>query len=374
MRREVKRNSHSGLAVGMPIFAENSAVDNSISLNKYISDTGYCSRREADRLIEAGRVLLNDRPVHKGSRYKPGDQVEVDGSILKPAKKEKAVYIAFNKPVGITTTTDTDIRGNIISYINYPKRIFPIGRLDKDSDGLIFMTNDGDIVNKVLRAGNKHEKEYIVRVNKPIDPAFIHGMSTGVKLDRETTLPCKISAMGRQTFRIVLTQGLNRQIRRMCEHFDYKVESLTRTRIMNIKLDKLAPGKWRYLSEPEINQLMESISDSTGTEEGSWVNSTTAKSGVKKTAADKNAGTIKIVGEEKKSGNRKSSAQKATTQISSTQKSTQKTSTEKSSDEKTSVREKKTITLQKFEPPVFDQKEKKKNKSFKEFRKKGKGK
>lgn len=367
MRREVKRNSHSGLAVGMPIFAENTAVDNSISLNKYISDTGYCSRREADRLIEAGRVLLNDRPVHKGSRFKPGDQVEVDGSILKPAKKEKAVYIAFNKPVGITTTTDTDIRGNIISFINYPKRIFPIGRLDKDSDGLIFMTNDGDIVNKVLRAGNKHEKEYIVRVNKPIDPAFIHGMSSGVKLDRETTLPCKVSAMGRQTFRIVLTQGLNRQIRRMCEHFDYKVETLTRTRIMNIKLDKLAPGKWRYLSEPEIGQLMESISESTGTEEGSWVNPSNEKS--KRTAADKNSGTIKIVGEEKKSGGRKLSGQKPTAQKSSPQKS----SPQKSSEEKTQVREKKTITLQKFEPPALDQKEKKKNKSYKEFRKKGKG-
>jgi 23S rRNA pseudouridine2604 synthase len=371
----------------MPIFAENSAVDNSISLNKYISDTGYCSRREADRLIEAGRVLLNDRPVHKGSRFKPGDQVEVDGSILKPAKKEKAVYIAFNKPVGITTTTDTDIRGNIISYMNYPKRIFPIGRLDKDSDGLIFMTNDGDIVNKVLRAGNKHEKEYIVRVNKPVDPAFIHGMSTGVKLDRETTLPCKISAMGRQTFRIVLTQGLNRQIRRMCEHFDYKVESLTRTRIMNIKLDKLAPGRWRYLSEPEINQLMESISDSTGTEEGSFV--INLKSGASKKSAEKNSG-IFIDGEDKKSGNRRSS-KSSTTQESSSEKtsgrksshgkSAEKTASKKSSEGKTlgnnsaetkQPREKKTITLQKFDPDTIDQREKKKNKSYKEFRKKGK--
>lgn len=381
MRREVKRNSHSGLAVGMPIFAENTAVDNSISLNKYISDTGYCSRREADRLIEAGRVLLNDRPVHKGSRYKPGDQVEVDGSILKPAKKEKAVYIAFNKPVGITTTTDTDIRGNIISFINYPKRIFPIGRLDKDSDGLIFMTNDGDIVNKVLRAGNKHEKEYIVRVNKPIDPAFIHGMSTGVKLDRETTLPCKVSAMGRQTFRIVLTQGLNRQIRRMCEHFDYKVESLTRTRIMNIKLDKLAPGKWRYLSEPEIGQLMESISDSTGTEEGSLVLKT--KSGAGNRNADRSSG-IFIDGEEKKSGNRrsngnkKSSVQKSTSENAPLKKSSEGKISEgkpsgKTTSEEKSSRQKKTITLQKFDPETLDQKEKKKNKSYKEFRKKGKG-
>lgn len=247
-------------------------VDNSISVNKFISDTGYCSRREADRLIEAGRVLLNDKPAHKGSRYHPGDQVEVDGSILKPAKKEKAVYMAFNKPVGVTTTTETSVRGNIISYINYPKRIFPIGRLDKDSEGLIFLTNDGDIVNKVLRAGNRHEKEYIVRVNKPIDSAFIKGMSEGVRLDyKERTLPCKVLPMGRQTFRIILTQGLNRQIRRMCEHFGYNVESLQRTRIMNIKLDKLAIGKWRYLSEPEIAILKESIESSKGTEEASKV-------------------------------------------------------------------------------------------------------
>ncbi len=265
-------------------------MDNSISLNKFISDTGYCSRREADRLIEAGRVLLNDEIAHKGSRYKPGDQVEVDGSIVKPAKKEKAVYMAFNKPVGVTTTTDTNIRGNIISFLNYPKRIFPIGRLDKDSEGLIFLTNDGDIVNKVLRAGNKHEKEYIVRVNKPIDNAFIKGMSEGVKLDyKERTLPCKVFPMGRQTFRIILTQGLNRQIRRMCEHFDYSVESLQRIRIMNIKLDKLAPGKWRYLSEPEINQLKGSIETSTGTEEGSKVQYIPKKKTIKKATPEKPA-------------------------------------------------------------------------------------
>ncbi len=246
-------------------------MDNSISLNKYISDSGYCSRREADRLIEAGRVILNDETAHKGSRYNPGDVVEVDGSYIKEPKKDKLVYLAFNKPVGITTTTDTDIRGNIISYINYPKRIFPIGRLDKDSEGLIFLTNDGDIVNKVLRAGNLHEKEYVVRVNKPIDAAFVHNMSSGIPMLRTKTLPCKVFPIGRQTFRIILTQGLNRQIRRMCEHLGYTVTSLQRTRIMNIKLDKLAMGKWRYLSEPEIKQLKESIESSSGTKEASRV-------------------------------------------------------------------------------------------------------
>ena len=208
--------------------------DETTSLNKFISDTGYCSRREADKLIEAGRVLLNNRVARTASRYKPGDEVVVDGSILKPLKKEKLVYIAFNKPSGITTTSEEHVKGNIISYINFPKRIFPIGRLDKDSEGLIFLTNDGDIVNKILRAGNRHEKEYIVRVNKAIEPAFLHSMSNGVRLTDATTLPCKVQSVGRQTFRITLTQGLNRQIRRMCEALGYEVTALQRTRIMNV--------------------------------------------------------------------------------------------------------------------------------------------
>lgn len=233
-----------------------------ISLNKFISDSGYCSRREADKLIDAGRVELNGRLAKTGSRYKPGDEVVVDGSIIKPAKKEKLVYIAFNKPTGITTTSEAHVKGNIISYINFPKRIFPIGRLDKDSEGLIFLTNDGDIVNKILRAGNRHEKEYIVRVNKAVEPAFIHALSNGVKLSDATTLPCKVQTVGRQTFRITLTQGLNRQIRRMCEALDYEVTALQRVRIMNVRLDKLAIGKWRYLSQPEIDQIMESIAES----------------------------------------------------------------------------------------------------------------
>lgn len=241
-------------------------LDQSISLNKFISDTGYCSRREADHLITSGRVLLNDQPAQLGNRYKPGDVVEVDGSIITAAKKEKRVYLALNKPIGITTTTETHIKDNIISFVGHPKRIFPIGRLDKDSEGLIFLTNDGDIINKILRAGNNHEKEYIVRVNKPINSAFVKQMSSGVHILETTTLPCKVEMTGRQTFRITLTQGLNRQIRRMCEALGYAVTGLQRVRIMNVKLDKLAVGKWRYLSDAEVAVIRESVagSDSEG--------------------------------------------------------------------------------------------------------------
>lgn len=238
--------------------------DGSVSLNKFISDTGYCSRREADKLIEQGRVLLNNKKARLGNRYSPGDEVEVDGSLITEStvKKVKPVYLAFNKPVGITCTTDEKIAGNIISFINYPKRIFPIGRLDKDSEGLIFLTNDGDIVNKILRAGNEHEKEYIVRVNKTVTPYFTDKMSQGIPLLGTVTLPCRVSKMGPRVFRIILTQGLNRQIRRMCEYLEYKVTGLMRTRIMNITLDKIPLGKWRYLSEPEVEQLLSLVSTS----------------------------------------------------------------------------------------------------------------
>ena len=243
--------------------------DASISLNKFISDTGYCSRREADNLITKGRVLLNDQPAQLGNRYKPGDTVEVDGSIIttpsQSKKKEKLLYIAFNKPVGITTTTEEKIPGNIISFINHPKRIFPIGRLDKDSEGLILLTNDGDIVNKILRAGNNHEKEYIVRVSSPIDTHFIQRMSSGVRIKDGMTKPCVVKRLSTHNFKIVLTQGLNRQIRRMCEALGNKVQTLQRIRIMNIKLESLAPGKWRNLSEVELNQMMDMLSDSSKT-------------------------------------------------------------------------------------------------------------
>ena len=242
-------------------------MDSSISLNKFISDTGYCSRREADNLIKAGRVLINDEVAQMGNRYDVGDVVEVDGSIIKPPKKDKLVYIALHKPAGITTTSEAHIPGNIIAFVKHPKRIFPIGRLDKDSEGLIFLTNDGDIVNKILRAGNKHEKEYEVRVGKPVAEGFVAKMSSGVAILDTVTAPCKVQMTGRSTFKITLTQGLNRQIRRMCEALGYNVLTLKRTRIMNISLGNLPLGKWRNLSDAEIAELKASVaySDKTST-------------------------------------------------------------------------------------------------------------
>ncbi|RZS74733.1 23S rRNA pseudouridine(2604) synthase RluF [Pseudobacter ginsenosidimutans] len=242
-------------------------MDNSISLNKFISDTGYCSRREADNLIREGRVMLNDQVAVLGNRFSPGDVVEVDGSLITPDNKGKRVYLALNKPAGITSTTEENVKGNIISFVGYPKRIFPIGRLDKDSEGLIFLTNDGDIINKILRAGNSHEKEYIVRLNKAADPHFAQRMSNGLPIMGTTTLPCKVIMINRQTFRIILTQGLNRQIRRMCEYLGYSVTGLQRVRIMNISLGNLPLGKWRNLSDAEVNMLKEAVSHSTGTAE-----------------------------------------------------------------------------------------------------------
>ncbi|MGC4058492.1 MAG: 23S rRNA pseudouridine(2604) synthase RluF [Chitinophagaceae bacterium] len=244
-------------------------MDFSISLNKFISDTGYCSRREADKLIESGRVLLNGKPARLGNRYEEGDEIEVDGSLITAPKKDKLVYIALNKPAGITTTTEMHIPGNIISYVNHPKRIFPIGRLDKDSEGLIFLTNDGNIVNKILRAGNKHEKEYIVKLNKPAEQGFVARMSAGVPILDTVTAPCKVVMSGRQTFSITLVQGLNRQIRRMCEALGYSVVSLKRVRIMNIQLGTLATGKWRNLSDAEVSMLKSSVSGSDNTAKAS---------------------------------------------------------------------------------------------------------
>lgn len=233
-----------------------------ISLNKYISSTGYCSRREADVLISSGRVYLNDKVADVGNRYSPGDEVYVDGVRMKAPSKEKRIVMAFNKPEGITTTTDTNIRGNIIDYINYPKRIFPIGRLDKDSEGLIFLTNDGDIVNKILRAGNKHEKEYAVQVNKAIDIAFLRKMSGGVIVDGKQTLPCKLKQTGKQSFNIILVQGLNRQIRKMCETLGFNVTRLQRIRIMHVQIGDIRVGKWRLLSDPEMIALNSAIEGS----------------------------------------------------------------------------------------------------------------
>ena len=242
------------------------------SLNKYISSSGFCSRWEADKLIEQARVTINGELVVSAISVYPGDVVEIDGEPIHKSKK-RPIYIAFNKPVGVTSTTDVKDRSNIIYFINHPKRIFPIGRLDKDSDGLIFLTNDGDIVNKILRASNNHEKEYIVSVDKAVTPEFIKQMGSGVPILGTVTKKCYVRQEGTRRFRIMLTQGLNRQIRRMCEQLGYKVMSLTRVRIMNVQLGNLAVGKWRYLTLPEIDKLNEMVAESSKTE----VNKSTAK-------------------------------------------------------------------------------------------------
>ena len=236
-------------------------------LNKYISETGFCSRREADKLIEQGRVTLNGQKPEVGTKVLEGDEVLIDG---KPLNSRKApIYIAFNKPVGITCTTERHIKGNIIDYIKHAERIFPIGRLDKPSEGLIFLTSDGDIVNKILRAGNNHEKEYLVTVDKPISRDFIRKMANGVPILNTVTKTCKVNQENRQRFRITLTQGLNRQIRRMCEVLGYHVTRLKRVRIMNITLEGLNSGQWRYLTPLEIDQINSLVADSVKTEEAS---------------------------------------------------------------------------------------------------------
>ncbi|MFT3981250.1 MAG: 23S rRNA pseudouridine(2604) synthase RluF [Ferruginibacter sp.] len=238
-----------------------------ISLNKYISDSGFCSRREADRYIEECRVTINDQDAHKGNRVKEGDIVKIDGERI-GKKKVTAVYLALNKPKGITCTTDTKDKTNIIDFINYKSRIFPIGRLDKLSEGLIFLTNDGDIVNKILRAGNGHEKEYIVTVDQPINADFVSKMRSGVRILGTVTQKCFVKQEGENRFRIILTQGLNRQIRRMCEALGYKVTSLKRIRIMNINISGLPPGKWRYFTPAEIAAVNEMIKYSSKIGEG----------------------------------------------------------------------------------------------------------
>jgi 23S rRNA pseudouridine2604 synthase len=238
-----------------------------LRLNKFISEKGICSRREADRLIELGRVTVNGVRAQTGTKVGTEDEIRVDGKLL--IHREKTVYIALNKPVGITSTTERKISGNIVDFVNYPTRIFPIGRLDKDSQGLIFLTNDGDIVNKILRAGNNHEKEYIVTVDKPITHDFITSMANGVKILGTVTKKCFVKKEGKYVFRIILTQGLNRQIRRMCEALGYRVTKLQRIRIMNVELGPLPIGKWRYLTEEELTEINRLISASVKTEEAS---------------------------------------------------------------------------------------------------------
>lgn len=234
-----------------------------ISLNKYISETGFCSRRDADKFIDDGRVSINNKEAKKGNRVTENDVVFIDGEPLK--KKTPPVYIMLHKPKGITCTTDLKDKTNIIDFVNHKSRIFPIGRLDKLSEGLIFLTNDGDIVNKILRAGNGHEKEYVVTTDKPIAAGFINKMRNGIKILGIVTNKCFVKQEGESRFRIILTQGLNRQIRRMCAALGYKVTSLKRVRIMNITLNGLTPGKWRNFSAKEIAEINAMVSTSSKT-------------------------------------------------------------------------------------------------------------
>ena len=234
-------------------------------INKYLSEVGFCSRRVADRLIEEGKVSINGEITEIGSKVKEGDQVEVEGQKIINPTKQKNIYLAFNKPTGIVCTTDRRVEpNNIIDFIKYPKRIFPIGRLDKPSEGLIFLTNDGDIVNKILRSKNNHEKEYIVSVNRPINKDFIQSMSNGVEILDTITKNCFVKQLGQKKFKIILTQGLNRQIRRMCESLGYRVKSLKRVRIMNIKLD-VPTGKYREFTKEELIELNRLLENSAKT-------------------------------------------------------------------------------------------------------------
>jgi 23S rRNA pseudouridine2604 synthase len=242
-------------------------TNTSIRINKYISEKGLCSRREADELISQGRVTINGEKASIGSKVFPGDIVKLGGKPLKP--KDQPVYLAFNKPAGIVCTTDKKEKDNIVDFINYPRRIFPVGRLDKESEGLIFLTSDGDIVNKILRAGNNHEKEYVVTVDKPITEGFVDSMSKGVKILGTVTKKCKAAQLSKYVFRIILTEGMNRQIRRMCEVFGYEVVKLRRVRIMNVTLGSLPEGRWRHLTPSELKTINMLISNSVKTEEAS---------------------------------------------------------------------------------------------------------
>lgn len=241
----------------------------SVNLNKYISSSGVCSRREAEKYIKEGRITINGKPTQLGNRVGKNDVVKFDGRLVKP--KDVILYIALNKPVGIVSTTDEREPNNIIKHVNYPERLFPIGRLDKPSEGLIFLTNDGDIVNKILRAGNNHEKEYFVSVDKPITDEFIEKMRNGIPILGTVTKKCLVEKISAKIFKIVLTQGLNRQIRRMCEYLEYEVTKLKRTRIMNVNLGYLQAGDWRELTEEEMKEINAMISTSSKTQEASLV-------------------------------------------------------------------------------------------------------
>lgn len=255
-----------------------------IRLNKYISESGICSRREADRYIEQGNVFINGKRAKIGDKVSPGDQVKVNGQPIEPHEAEDFIFIALNKPVGIVSTTEHSERNNIVDFVNHSTRIFPIGRLDKDSQGLIFLTSNGDLVNKILRAGNKHEKEYLVTVNKPISDDFIAGLSAGVPMLGVVTKKTQVTRESPLVFRITLIQGLNRQIRRMCEHFNYEVTKLERIRIMNVSLKGLPMGDWRDLNDEELTILLKAVEKS----------SSEANVAPKKSKAPKNATTPKF--------------------------------------------------------------------------------
>ncbi|AFJ48738.1 23S rRNA pseudouridine(2604) synthase RluF [Shimwellia blattae] len=255
-------------------------------LNKYISESGICSRREADRYIEQGNVFINGKRATIGDQVAPGDTVKVNGRLIEPRDADDLVFIALNKPVGIVSTTESGEKDNIVDFVNHSQRIFPIGRLDKDSNGLIFLTNHGDLVNKILRAGNDHEKEYLVTVNKPVTDDFIRAMGAGVPILGTVTKKCRVEKAGPSSFRITLVQGLNRQIRRMCEYFGFEVTRLERTRIMNVSLNGIPPGEWRDLTPDELSDIFKRIENSSS--------ESRAKSRPKakpKTAAAKSTGT-----------------------------------------------------------------------------------
>jgi 23S rRNA pseudouridine2604 synthase len=255
-------------------------TSNEKRLNKFISDSGFCSRRHADKLIEQSRVKINGVVPELGTKVQPGDSVVVDGKRINAVEENKSdrVYIVYNKPIGITCTTELDVRGNIIDAIRHKKRIFPIGRLDKPSEGLIFLTSDGDIVNKILRAENAHDKEYLVTVDKPLSERFVERMERGVPILDTITKPCKVKVQSRFVFSIILTQGLNRQIRRMCEFLGYEVTELKRTRIMNVTLDNLKAGQWRNLTAQEMQDINQAVSGSSKTAVDTALPNTSAKS------------------------------------------------------------------------------------------------
>jgi 23S rRNA pseudouridine2604 synthase len=251
--------------------------DSTTRLNKYISESGLCSRRAADRYIEQGSVYINGKKAKVGDKVLFGDIVMVNGQVIEPAAVENSVLIAYNKPVGITSTTEAGVKSNIVDHVNHSERVFPIGRLDKDSQGLIFLTNNGDLVNKILRAGNNHEKEYVVTVNKPVTESFLTNMAKGVPVLGVMTKKCKVVKEGPSTFKITLIQGLNRQIRRMCEHFGFEVTKLERVRIMNVSLKGIPPGEWRELTPEEQTEIYNMVAKSSASESASAARKTTKK-------------------------------------------------------------------------------------------------